>query len=300
MQARLLILSIYTIFTLLANCQTSKIYEKITGDDPLAYNHSDNFSAWQEISDESIKKGKLKSVYYRVAICTTILNKKYGTLAHPMAKIEVKAPDELKEPGTSITGFLCIPGQKLIFSDKLSQQVNDTIKQFFYVTPSEKIFSVEIIIEFNKLDPTYLSIFDNDISEVYSKPETLSQKTNDEKDQALEPGMKSKEDISDEQTKETFKLFFGPNAADGLTIKDEDKKQAKLFLIELMQGSCKMAIVEGLRSLEPTLISAIELLHTSISNCNAAKRGAYYEIVRSTIARNFKSTFTRRKQSGEW
>ena len=45
-------------------------------------------------------------------ICTKLVNKQTGKIAHPFAKIEVKAPDELISGSPDLTGFINIAGQK--------------------------------------------------------------------------------------------------------------------------------------------------------------------------------------------
>ena len=62
-----------------------------------------------------------------------------------------------------------------------------------------------------------------------------------------------------------------------------------------------MSVVEGLNSLEPSLSSLAESMYTTITTCkNASAKGSYYEIVRKTVAYNFKSSFDIRKLTGEW
>lgn len=62
-----------------------------------------------------------------------------------------------------------------------------------------------------------------------------------------------------------------------------------------------MAVVEGLQSLDISLISFAESIYTMTSNCNNAKnKGKYYEVIRNAIAVKWKSAFSIRKQTGEW
>ena len=107
-------------------------------------------------------------------------------------------------------------------------------------------------------------------------------------------------ELSEIQTKKIFDLFFGANSSQELTIINEDKKQAKDLLKELISASCKMSIVESLYDLDPSLISICYAIYSSISNCNKVKKGSYYETVRKTIAFNFSTSFQIRKQTGEW
>ncbi|MFT3947876.1 MAG: hypothetical protein QM763_12980 [Agriterribacter sp.] len=264
-------------------------------------NHIDNFSNWINLTDNNIKKGRTNSAYYRILNCTTIANKKVGSVMHPFGKIEVKAPQELSN-GRQLTGFINIAGEKNILSNNDVRVVKDTIQQFFNVSVQENIFSVDLVIDFFKIDNIYLTIFDNDISDVYSAKDDEANKKNNEP--ANNPGdtkKENKDDMTENQAKTIFDLIFGAGSSKDLTITNEDKKEARLLLTELIKGSCKMAVVEGLQSLDASILSLAESIYTMTSNCfDAKKKGRYYETVRKTIAYNFSSAFQIRKATGEW
>lgn len=112
---------------------------------------------------------------------------------------------------------------------------------------------------------------------------------------------KDKDEISDGQTKKIFDLFFGQGSSADFSINDEDTRVAKSLLTELINRSCQMAVVEGLQSLDISLMSIAESIYTITSNCNNAKnKGKYYEAIRNTISVKWKSAFSVRKQTGEW
>jgi hypothetical protein len=272
------------------------------GEDLSAYKHKDDFTMWQKISDASIKGEKINSVYYRTLSCHTIANKVTGKIAHPFAMIEVKAPEQLKGDDASVSGFLIISGEITELVNNRLASKKDTIKQFFRVSPAEPVFSVETVMHFVKLNGIYLSIFDNDISEVYSKEKDKGHKNNSiDKKNALNNNQKIvKNELSDTQAKRVFDLIFGPGSSSGMTISDQDKLQAANLLSELIKGSCNMALVEGVNRLDASLLSFVRATYTAHFNCRAAREGAYYEIVRKAIANNFKSTFQLRKEIGEW
>ncbi|MEO8148334.1 MAG: hypothetical protein ABI723_11880 [Bacteroidia bacterium] len=116
--------------------------------------------------------------------------------------------------------------------------------------------------------------------------------------------------LNETQTKQIFDFLFGMNASSGLTINEEDKKKASFFLNELIDGSCKMSLAQGLLEgafpIKTTISESVEqiakaIIKSSYKNCyKGAMEGNFYESVKVTLARNWKSPFEIRKQTGEW
>ncbi|HMC98679.1 MAG TPA: hypothetical protein VKH37_00950, partial [Ferruginibacter sp.] len=52
--------------------------------------------------------------------------------------------------------------------------------------------------------------------------------------------------LSDADTKAIFNFLYGSGAASDMTINAEDRQKAQMFLNELVDGSCKMSIVQAL------------------------------------------------------
>jgi hypothetical protein len=283
---RLLLLGVLLCCSLAGVSQVKDLYETATGDDVSAYRHKDNFTGWIDVTDPTVRVGKANRVSYRILSCQTLVNKKTGKIAHPIGVIEVKAQ------GQVINGVVTIAGQGV----RSGEMYRDTIRQFFHVDGTEPVFSVETAITFTKIDGIHVGIFDNDISDVYSKKD-------DEGAVGREGGgvvKKEEDNLSDEQVRKVFDLIFGAGASAGLEIEEQDRKQARLFMTELVRRSCQMAIVEGLKDFEPTLKALGKSIYKTLSNCKAASDGQYYEIIRKTIAFNFRSSFQLRKETGGW
>lgn len=105
--------------------------------------------------------------------------------------------------------------------------------------------------------------------------------------------------LTAEQTKDAFELFF--NSGSELSITDEDKEKAAYLLSELIEGTCDMAVVQGISQFNGTLLSACRTIFTGYSGCtDAGRNGRYSETIRKEIARKQKSMFEIRKQTGEW
>ncbi len=108
------------------------------------------------------------------------------------------------------------------------------------------------------------------------------------------------------ESKAVFDLIFGPQSSNGIVINETDQQKAKMLLQELIQKSCQMSMAEGLLesaySFDPSISGIVKSIISSYyTNCNeGAKNGKYYESVRTTIARNWKSAFAVRKQTDEW
>jgi hypothetical protein len=106
--------------------------------------------------------------------------------------------------------------------------------------------------------------------------------------------------ITDAQTVAVFNFLFGANQASDFTITEQDKNKAIEFIKNLVKSSCEMSIVESLNNVNDTLSSLVKGIATSINGCENAKNGKYYESIRVTLARNFRSEFLIRKNTGEW
>ena len=112
--------------------------------------------------------------------------------------------------------------------------------------------------------------------------------------------------LTNSETKAVLSLVFGSNSTADLQINEQDKAMAAKFMNELVEKTCQLSIVEGVLDNVYSFNYELADLAVSIakkvgSNCNAAaKKGKYSEAVRVTIARNWKSAFAIRKQTGEW
>lgn len=141
----------------------TKLYEQATGENVEAYKHEDKLTAWAKLSDES---GKY--VYARTKTCQTIANKKTGGVAHPFATIEVKAPEGIGDE--TLTGFINIVGKKTLVADGTFATVADTTQQFFDVSATDPVFSVDnIVVEYSEIDNVYVTFFTNDSEEAKEK-----------------------------------------------------------------------------------------------------------------------------------
>ena len=116
--------------------------------------------------------------------------------------------------------------------------------------------------------------------------------------------------LNETETKPVCNFLFGSEACNQITMNEQDKRKAGFLLNQLIEGSCKMSLVEGLYkgtvSIKATVSESVEQIVKSIvksfhSNCSkAVAEGFFYESVRASIARNWKSSFEIRKQTGEW
>ena len=106
------------------------------------------------------------------------------------------------------------------------------------------------------------------------------------------------------ETKAVFETIFGIGSTSGLTISNEDKEKAKLFLDELVKGSCKMSAIEGVFrqafSFNPTIIGVIKSVAGSYAKGCICSDGKFYVVIRDTLRLNWRSAFEIRKQTGEW
>ena len=266
--------------------QVNELFDKAEGIAPNALKHKDQFTEWKKIVDlnENDKYVKLNYVNYRILMCTTILSKKTNQIAHPFGTIEIRAPSELKE--TTMYGYLHIVGKKLISNSGNFSSEIDTLSQFFDVSPEEQIFSVGFTNEFIEVINIYLTL------SLIPHTETISQDS---------VKVKSKNsDLTDEQVKTIFRLIFKGYSPDELTITDNDRTQAKRFLQELLDGSCKFGYVDALKDFDVTLKSIISVIFSSYSNCESAKRGKYFETVRASVESIHVSEYLIRRQLGEW
>ena len=116
--------------------------------------------------------------------------------------------------------------------------------------------------------------------------------------------------LNETQTKQIFDFLFGKNASSNLLINEEDKKKAAFFLNELIDGSCKMSLAQGLTegafSIKTNISESVEeivkdIIKSSYENCyKGTSDGNFYASVKVTLTRNWKSPFEIRKQTGEW
>lgn len=109
--------------------------------------------------------------------------------------------------------------------------------------------------------------------------------------------------LSDGQVRAAMELIFTKEewAQAGPEITDEDKKMALIFLKELVEKSCPMAVVEGVfhfqYAFDFTLTGLARYISDSVEDNCLQKE---YESVRKTIAWKYKGSFENRKQNGEW
>ena len=109
--------------------------------------------------------------------------------------------------------------------------------------------------------------------------------------------------LSEEQARAVMELIFTKEewAKAGPDITEEDKKMALIFLKDLVEKSCPMAVVEGIFHFQYAFDFSLSGLARYISdsveeNCLQKE----YESVRRTIAWKNKGGFENRKQLGEW
>lgn len=113
---------------------------------------------------------------------------------------------------------------------------------------------------------------------------------------------KKQEGFSDAQAKAALELIFTKEEwAKAGPITAEDKNMALVFMKELVEKSCPMAVVEGIfhfqYAFDYTLVGLARYISESIEeNCLEKE----YESVRKTIAWKYKGAFEHRKQLGEW
>ena len=110
-------------------------------------------------------------------------------------------------------------------------------------------------------------------------------------------------ELSEEQARAVLELIFNKEewAKTGAEITEEDKKMALLFLKELVEKSCPMAVIEGIFnaqfSFDYTIVGLARYIANSVEeNCMTKN----YESLRRTIALKNKGVFENRKQNGEW
>lgn len=109
--------------------------------------------------------------------------------------------------------------------------------------------------------------------------------------------------LSAAQARAVLELIFTKEewAAAGPDITEEDKKMALIFLKDLVEKSCPMAVVEGIfhfqYAFDFTLLGLARYISNNVEeNCLQKE----YEMVRKTIAWKNKGAFENRKQAGEW
>lgn len=169
MNVRILLILLFIGNTTICKSQID-LYQKATGNDLSAYKHEDNFSEWKKLNFRTNKY-----IYYRAKICTTIINKKEGTVAHPISVIEVKVPDSVGE--SSITGSINIIGKKTLIVDGYLTTITDTTQQFFDVSKNDPIFSVEVVMDYSEISSAYVFIFSSiDELEKKNAPDSVKQK----------------------------------------------------------------------------------------------------------------------------
>lgn len=170
------VLFVFFVVSLQVNAQQKdpmiKLLEKATGEDYDAYKHEDKFTEWERLDclwffDPTIStKTKFFGpyVYYRQKICTTIANKKTGSIAHSLATIEVKAPDDIDKYGAQgITGNIIIVGKEAKANLDENDRVNletgvQMTNQLFFVSPTEREFSIKIPLNYYVHFGSYLWI----------------------------------------------------------------------------------------------------------------------------------------------
>ncbi|MGD8781822.1 MAG: hypothetical protein PVH88_23025 [Ignavibacteria bacterium] len=104
---------------------------------------------------------------------------------------------------------------------------------------------------------------------------------------------------STSQTKEIFALIFDDDDAYGLSISYEDKVKAKLFITDLIDGSCGIALAKGALYTTNLRSLVIKLLIEWETTCEADPP-VYYVPVKNQIKRSWKSIYEFRKLSGTW
>lgn len=92
--------------------------------------------------------------------------------------------------------------------------------------------------------------------------------------------------MTDKQVKEVFDTVFWSGSSANMVIGPIDHQHAEIFLKELVEGTCKMSIVEGLFrstfSFNPSLSSILKAIAKSYaSKCN----GAIHEVKFYTVIR---------------
>lgn len=160
---------IYFLFSLLSfqTIAQTILYQQATGENLEAYKHEDKFHAWQKLTN-----GKATYIYYRAKLCTTIANERTKSVAHPIATIEVKAPDNIG--GDTLIGFINVVGTKTLVADGTITNVLDTTMQFFDVSASNQIFTVDLALNYSEIKNVYVTFF-GDENEIAQK-ETIDQK----------------------------------------------------------------------------------------------------------------------------
>lgn len=190
---KIIIYFLFIVLSSAASAQT-KLYEKATGDNLEAYKHEDKFTPWQKLN--SIDS---PYVYYRGKICTTIANSKTHAVAHPFATLEVKAPENINSD--TLTGFINIVGKKTLVADGSFTSVPDTTQQFFDVSATDPVFSVDVTLNYSEVNNVYVTFFTNDSEDTKEKAldkklkpanERIQKKINSEKTSPIE---KAKEKI---------------------------------------------------------------------------------------------------------
>jgi hypothetical protein len=109
-------------------------------------------------------------------------------------------------------------------------------------------------------------------------------------------------ELTSRNVKDIFNFIFDNDKADFLTITEEDKQKATTLFTDLIDKSCAMGKMEKITKAiyfnKPSFKKIVKaFFKAGIMKCDSEK---YYDAVRTSLARNFKSAYAIRVQTGEW